>query len=65
MDYTINKFKKFLMDEVKSKSFKSYSEIYEEIENFSRTPDFYITYDKWLNLPSCRINKLGPKHILE
>ena len=65
MDYRINEFKKYLIDEVKSKSFLSYPEILREIESFSKTKDFRDAYEKWIVIkPKLHRKGRGPKHIL-
>lgn len=44
---SINEFKKFLIDEVKRKSFAKHTEIAFEVDSFSKTNEFMDAYTKW------------------
>jgi regulator of sigma D len=65
MDYTINQFKKYLVDEIKSKSFSSYPEIYKKVDCFSKTREFNHVYEKWLQVRKNKFNRSNVFHIMD
>jgi len=66
MDNLQNEFIKYLVDEIKRKSFANYHDIYEQVIEFAKAPRFEEAFKKWLeirirNKPQRRA--AGPKHI--
>lgn len=61
-----NNFKMYLIEEIKSKTFAYYKDIYDEVESFSKTKSFSIAYNKWKKINLLK-HKQGPvlmKHVL-
>lgn len=65
MDYRINEFKKYLIEEIKSKSFGTVAEIYKQVTEFSKTNEFTDAYKKWLVVKKkLRVRANRPKHVV-
>lgn len=47
MELTINGFRKFLVDEIKRKSNASYSDAFDQVNQFCKTDEFNNAFEKW------------------
>jgi hypothetical protein len=66
MEKTRAQFKTFLFHEVRSKSLATVTDIYKEIDNYSRTDEFEKAYTKWRFVDrKKRKGNYGVKHISE
>lgn len=59
MDNSVNVFKKYLIDEIKSKSNADYVSILKEVNSYSQTPDFDLAFNKWSKVQGKRFIKSG------
>lgn len=61
------KFKKWLIDDIKINSNASYSEILDFIKSFEHSHEFQECYEKWCKIFLNEINPKshGPKHVRE
>lgn len=53
---TVNDFKRFLIEEIKAKTFAHYKDVYDEVNEFSKTKSFMMAYEKWK-----KISRFNPK----
>ena len=63
MDNGINLFKKYLVDEIKAKSFACYSNIWIEVDKFSKTKEFLSAYKKWISLQKGTYKRKDPVEV--
>lgn len=66
MDATKSQFKKYLVDEIKSKSFAKICDIYNQVDEYSKTPEFLDACEKWKKITLIKKKKTkGVRHISE